>query len=303
MSTPSSLPCPEPIPSSGDISRYAEIDFATTPPPVFSAQPNMVPVDTILSNQLGPVTNPVTPSSSMDNGILGAPILPVVEESNAKPLLSSYSGSDINASTTLANNNLGFVSVNDISNMSVESSNAPNVPGIQKFTNQVAPETPQNNIPAPPQNNIPTPPQNNIPMPFENNNPLPHHDSSMPHNHNSMPHNNNSMPPRNLSTFIANNDKPRASTEHFNPKPNNKNIAPVKNIEHFMSQMTMMDNIVLAIVVGSIIYYVVSAKHNMDLSKVPILAQLSDPAVTVQNKIIIVIAVVVALVLIGRMLK
>ena len=269
MSTPSSLPCPEPMPSSSDISRYAEIDFATTQPSVFSAQPNMVPVDTILSTQLGPVTNPVTPSSSMDNGIVGAPILPVVEESNAKPLLSSYSGSDINASTTLANNNLGFVSVNDISNMSVESANAPSVTGIQKFT----PE-----IPAPPQNNNHAPPQNN--------------------NH-APPQNNNHTPPKNLSTFIANNNKPRASTEHFNPKP----VAPVKSIEHFMGHMTMMDNIVLAIVVGAIIYYVVSAKQNLDLSKIPILAQLSDPAVTVQNKIVIVVAVVVALVLIGRMLK
>ena len=271
MSTPSSLPCPEPMPFSDDISGYADVDFATTAHPVFSAQPNMVPIDTILSKQLGPVTNPVSPSVSMDNGIVGSPILSVVEESNAKPLLSSYSGADINASTTLANNNLSYVSVNDIIN-NVEHPvpmNIPSVTGVQKFTN-VDNKPKFENIPIPPQNNMPA-------HPINNNN--------------------------NLSNFIARNDKPRASTEHFNPKPVNKNIAPVKNVEHFMSHMNMMDNVVLAVVVGAIIYYVVSAKHDVDLSKFPILAQLSDPAVTTQNKIVIVISVVVALVLIGRMLK
>lgn len=268
MSTPSSLPCPEPMPFSDDISGYAEVDFATVAQPIYTAQPNVVPVDTILSNQLGPVTNPVSPSVSMDNGIVGSPILPVVEESNAKPLLSSYSGSDINASTTLADNNLSFVSVNDIIN-NVEQPTGMQVPtGIQKFTNV-------NNEPKVHQN-IPPPPPNNMPLHTKNNN---------------------------LSNFIAKNDKPRATTEHFNPKPAIKNIAPVKNVEHFSGHMSIMDNIVLTIVIGAIIYYVVSSKQDVDLSKIPILAQLSDPNATTQNKIIIVVAVVVALVLIGRMLK
>ena len=51
--------CPEPTPYSYT-SDMAPVDFESPSPAVFSAQPTFSPVDSILSNQLGPITNPVT---------------------------------------------------------------------------------------------------------------------------------------------------------------------------------------------------------------------------------------------------
>ena len=106
-------PCPEPTPYSYS-SDMAPIDFESTSPAVFSAQPAFAPVDSILSNQLGPITNPVT-NNSLIVPVAGAPILPVIDSANAEPQLSSTAGTDINESTTLLQNNSNkFVSINDI---------------------------------------------------------------------------------------------------------------------------------------------------------------------------------------------
>jgi len=66
-----------------------------------------------------------------------------------------------------------------------------------------------------------------------------------------------------------------------------------------------MDNIVILIVLAAFIYYIVSLKtdYKVDVSKIPIANQLADNSVSVENKIIIVLAVVIALVLIRKMLK
>jgi hypothetical protein len=72
-----------------------------------------------------------------------------------------------------------------------------------------------------------------------------------------------------------------------------------------------MDNLVLLVAVAASIYYYVSTYHpeylrsipNVDFSKIPIISQLNDPNVSNENKIVIVVAVVVAVVLIARMLK
>ena len=105
--------CPEPTPYSYS-SDMAPVDFASTLPVVFSAQPAFAPVDSILANQLGPITNPVTDKTFIVP-VGGAPILPIVDYGIAEPQLSSTAGSSINESTTLFQNNLvDFKSVNDI---------------------------------------------------------------------------------------------------------------------------------------------------------------------------------------------
>ena len=86
MSTSPSVSCPEPLPYSDDISGYADIDFTVAAPKVQSMQPNIVQVDSILSNQLGPTSNPMqAPSASW---MPGFPELAPGGENNAKPLLS-----------------------------------------------------------------------------------------------------------------------------------------------------------------------------------------------------------------------
>lgn len=251
MSAPPSVSCPEPIPYSDDISGYAEIDFKVAPPAVQTMQPSFVSIDSILSNQLGPVTNPVQSQS-----VSGFPSLPEVgSTNNVTPLLSSYSGSEINASMTLSSSVPSNVSVNDI----VSESSKPVVqPTVQPV---VQPTVPQN--------------FRNVPKPVIRNK------ESF-----------NNIPKNNLAKYI--NNKPR-QVEHFKPR----------QVEHF-HQMTIMDNIILAIVIGAFIYFVYSHKsgdNNIDVSKVPIVSQLADKNVSSENKIIIVLTIVIACVLINRMLK
>jgi hypothetical protein len=69
-----------------------------------------------------------------------------------------------------------------------------------------------------------------------------------------------------------------------------------------------MDMIVFIIVLCVGTYYYVSTYHaewlaNIDVNKIPIISQLNDPNVTQENKIIMIIAVVIGIVLVSRMLK
>lgn len=282
MSTSPSVSCPEPLPYSDDVSGYADIDFNVAAPKVYSMQPNMVQVDSILSNQLGPTSNPMqAPSSTPAPYVAGFPVLATVGENNAKPLLSSYMGADISSPTTLSSGNTNFLSVNDIVG-SPSAPAAPTVAAAQQFTNVPVQQQSREHFSPKNANAIEIETPNNVrehfgpqPKPREKIGPQP-------------------QPKNNLATFInKNNNKP--SIEHFKPK----------NIEHFKNLSTM-DNIVLTIVIGTFIYYIVTLKHghpNVDVSKIPILSQLSDNNVSNENKIIIVLAVVIACVLISRMLK
>jgi hypothetical protein len=101
MASPSAVPCPEPIPYSSNNS-YADIDFTEPPMDVFTAQPKFVDVDSILADQLGPVTNPVTTNAQPE--LSGSPVLPKVNQSNAAPVGDGSKGADINNSYTLINN-------------------------------------------------------------------------------------------------------------------------------------------------------------------------------------------------------
>jgi hypothetical protein len=264
MSAPSSVPCPEPMPYSDEIYGYSDIDFTVKNHPIYSAQPAFVPIDKILSNQLGPVTNPVLSPSTATYDVKGFPILPEVESSNAKPLLSSYAGAEINLSTTLANNNLNFMSVNDITNT----------------PQPVAQPVAQPTQPVP---NVVQPPSSPLVQKFTNINK---------HEENNLPKKNN-----NISNFIVKENSKNNSVEHFKGQ---------KTVEHFGGK-TVMDNVILFLVIATIIYFMSSiyksTESNFDTSKIPIVAQLTDNNVSNENKLIIVVAIVVAFVLIQRMLK
>jgi len=125
MASPSAESCPEPIAYSSNNS-YADIDFTEPAMAVFTAQPKFVEVDSILSNQLGPVTNPVTTNAQPQ--LPGSPVLPFVNQSNAAPVVDSAVGADVNYSSTLENN-IPSLAVNSVSAPSVsdESKPAPKV--------------------------------------------------------------------------------------------------------------------------------------------------------------------------------
>jgi hypothetical protein len=104
--------CPEPMPYSSNNSYMADIDFTEPPMAVFTAQPKFAEVDSILAQQLGPTTNPVTTNEQPE--LSGSPVLPVVNQSNAMPVSSNVSGADINAPTTLIQEFESTLAVNDV---------------------------------------------------------------------------------------------------------------------------------------------------------------------------------------------
>ena len=273
--------CPEPVPFSDVVSDYADIDFNVKSPPVVSLQPVMVPVDTILANQLGPNSNPLqSPAVTPMTYVSGFPELSPVGESNAIPLLSSNIGADINAPMTLSNPSLSFSSINDIVNEDKIK---------QQFT-QPQSQPQSQPITQPSIENF----NSNILKKNERQHRQPRMNKVNVNNNLSRANNNLAGANNNLAKYINN----TASIEHFSPK----------KIEHFnLPKLSMMDNIVIAIVLFAFIYYIVSLKSdysvNVDVSKIPIASQLADNNVSVENKIIIVLAVVIALVLIRKMLK
>jgi len=104
--------CPEPMPYSSNNSYMADIDFTEPPMAVFTAQPKFAEVDSILAQQLGPTTNPVTTNEQPE--LSGSPVLPVVNQSNAMPVSSNVAGADINAPTTLIQEFESTLAVNDV---------------------------------------------------------------------------------------------------------------------------------------------------------------------------------------------
>ena len=119
----------------------ADIDFTEPPMAVFTAQPKFAEVDSILAQQLGPTTNPVTTNEQPE--LSGSPVLPVVNQSNAMPVSSNVAGADINAPTTLVQEFQSTLAVNDV-NSDVSTSAGLPMPQMEP----VPEPTPQSN-PAP----------------------------------------------------------------------------------------------------------------------------------------------------------
>jgi len=316
--------CPEPIPYSNESYGYAEIDFKPESHAVFDNQVKLVSVDNILSNQLGNITQPV------QQNISGNPNLPAVGDLDVKPLLSSYSGADISSSTTLSNTEINSVSINDIvfqpERRSVPSMSIMEVPTIplEKQTNEnfrpqqpIRNNQPRNNIEKfapqlPPRNNIEKfgpelPPRNNIEKFGSELPPINNIEKLEPE----LPETNN-----NIANFLNQNINLRNNANKNNAVRNNgiknieafspSNISPSKSKQ--MMNIKTMDMIVISVVALAAVYYYISTYHptyisNIDFSKIPILSQLNDANVTKENKIIIIVAIVIGIVLVSRMLK
>ncbi len=272
MSSPSSLEkCPEPSAYFTD-SYMATVDFPEERA-VMNLKPTFVEVDALLSNQLGGVTNPV---SGNQNGqqmeLSGFPVLPEVGESNAVPVLSSSNGADINSSTTLASNQLenNFLSVSN----NVSQPAQPVQPQPVQPQPVVPPTAPTSVSPMQPAQ----PTQGTVGETFNNVNRVKY------------------------------NPMQKKTQENFGSYIQNK--APVKKVakrvEHFDLQKIVMDYFVLILVIGVGVFYIFSQKQgveNLNLQNVPVIGQLTDPNVSDNNKIMLVIGIVVVVVLIARVLS
>jgi len=273
--------CPEPIPYSDESYGYAEIDFKPTPHAVFDNQVKLVPVDKVLANQLGEITQPV-------QDVLAYPNLAPVGDNNAKPLLTSYAGADISLPTTLGGSDIDTVSINDITQPS-----QPTQPN----------ESNQHNQPNPPSSNISNQLLGVKPIPMAPMNPPVNSKNKERFENNPMQFNHESND--NLANYI-NKNNPVGRVEHFGP--NKKEFFGNKNYKEFFGDINTMDNIVFFAVIIALGYYYVSTYHpeyltNINISTIPIISQLTNPNVTTENKIIIVVAIVIGLVLVSRMLK
>ena len=257
MSSPSVEPCPEPVPYTTTRDAYmADIDFPTNDPVVFSSKPSFVDVDSIVANQVGPITNPVTGNIPVYNM---EPVMPNISDSNASPVISSSMGADINSPSTLVSlNTSDFLSVNNIESF--------------KQTQQVIKP-------------LPTPPVMNK----VNNKPSVESFENSAPNTNTMKLSTN----HNLASFIANN-QPKVNNkinnnknirvkEHFG-KPTNMSSTTIiilllvigAGVVYYMQHKDTM-NFDLA---------------KFDFSKIPILSELNDPNVSKNNKLMIFVGII-----------
>jgi hypothetical protein len=312
MSSPSSVqPCPEPSPYSNESYAAAEINYAPSNQPAVNSvvqNTQFTYVDSLLSNQLGPITNPVTNGSVLNYN--ASPVLPVVDDSNASPVLSSSLGADINNSYTLLQNENNIpVQPTPVRPTPVQPTPVQPTP-VQPtpvFPVPVAPE-PVFPLPIVPDQVVPAPV---IPGPSTPELVVPVADTQIQSNvvppvgQPSESFNNiqRKNPVQNLSKFIQN-KQPIARREHFgSPK------------EHFAitTGSSVMDTLVLCLIVGMAVYYVISPKNmTMDninqsvenvVSQIPVLSQLVDDNVSDTNKLLIVGAIVVAFIFITKMMS
>lgn len=261
MASPSAVPCPEPIPYSNNNS-YADIDFTEPPMDVFTAQPKFVDVDSILANQLGPVTNPVTTNAQPE--LSGSPVLPKVNQSNAAPVGDGSKGADINNSYTLINNAPEIVSAPVV----------PAVPAVntptESFSNFNMPQLP---------------PPMNIDHPMHP--PVVHNVNPPPMMH---------TPPQpmmdnpNIAKFINS-----RQSEHFQ---NKEHFSHGKTI---LDNVVLFIIIVVGVYYLYSVspYY---KPLNVDISKVPLIGSLADANVSDNNKLMIVAGILIAVIVISRLL-
>jgi hypothetical protein len=299
-------PCPEPLPFSNDLYSAAEVNYSPSSQPAVNStvsDAQFVFVDSLLSNQLGPITNPVTNNQQPQYN--SSPVLPVVGDNNAVPVLSSNNGADVNNSYTLLQN---------------ESVNTPNnfmslSPSIQQnFQPQPMQPQPMQPQPLPPQ---PMQPQPMQPQPMPPVAPIQTNEVSNKLTPSESFNNVNKKPDNNISKFIQNN-KPIAKKEHFNGK----------KIEHFKitTGSSTLDIVCLFAILGVIIYMVFpelfqsgsfndrlssikiklgNINHEVEnmVSHIPVLSQLVDDKVSDTHKLILVAAIVIGVIFLLQMLK
>jgi hypothetical protein len=311
MSSSSSVqPCPEPSPYSSDSYSAAEINYSPSNQPAVNSvvqNAQFTYVDSLLANQLGPVTNPVTNGAVPNYN--ASPVLPVVGDSDASPVLSSSAGADINNSYTLlqTDNN------NHNSNQSAPVVPAPVVPApvvpapVVPAPVVPAPVVPAPVVPAPvvPAPVVPAPvvPAPVVPVatepvaPIQSNIVPPVSVPSESFNNMNKP-----KPAQDLSRFIQN-KQPIAKREHFgSPK------------EHFAitTGSHVADILIICFIIGIAVYYIISPSNdtmnNINnsvenvVSHIPVLSQLVDDNVSDINKLLIVSAIVIAFIFISKVI-
>jgi len=310
-------PCPEPIAYSSDMSNMADfdstspfalalspsysgdtvapIDFVVSKPEVFNNLPDFAPVDSILANSVGPVTNPVTNQSVAGNPERQA-VLATMDQSNAEPVMSSSMGADINSSYTLTQNmkNNDFATLDQVLAKAVVPSQ-PAQPQIPK------PQIPQPLKPLPPQQSQPLLPQPLAPQlltpsqPVEPSKPVVTAASLTPSE--SFKNINNAKPTENkpnLAKYI--NKQNKQKVEHFNNK---------RTVEHYFTNSSMVDNVILIVVLcaAGYILFQTDEKVTEMVSKIPVISHLVDPKTSDNNKLMIVGAIVIGVILIMRVLS
>lgn len=279
----------------------ADIDFTEPPMAVFTAQPKFAEVDSILAQQLGPTTNPVTTNEQPE--LRGSPVLPVVNQSNAMPVSSNVVGADINAPTTLVQEFKSTLAVNDI-NSDISTSAGLPIPQMEPIPKP----TPQSK-PAPLGESFKN--INKLKPKFNSN--LAKYISSKEHFGNKPKFNSN------LAKFISSKEhsiknklksnsnltKFISSKEHFG----NKNTKKVRVIEHFNSS-SVLDNLVLFIVILIGVFYLYTLSplyHPLDVSmavsQIPFIGSLTDSGVSDNNKLMIVAGILVAVFVMYKLVK
>jgi hypothetical protein len=331
MSSQSSVePCPEPLPFSKNLDFAADVESSLTPSVLESVvvANQFVPVDSILSNQLGPITNPVTNAAF--------PAITQTMESKASPVLSSYMGADINNSYTLLNNS----SATPMGNNSFS-------------TTPVAPLSPSESFNgghvvehlkvSPNMQNAPKPMSNATNMSnasnMSNATNMSHAPSDMCTHHmfyklnedqkRACCQNSKLKDSMHCKALLSPSNSPshqNQNKQHFNNvnkslpeyiKSNTRNTRNTK--EHFGNKRkehfslttgsSTFDIVILVAVVGVIAYYVITpsnpSQFNIDefASKVPVVSSLVDPNVSDTHKLLIVTAIVIAVIVISNMMK
>ena len=299
MSSPSSVqPCPEPSAYSNDSYSAAEVESysAAEVPPSSSLETSLMnskvvssrfaEIDSILSNQLGAVTVPgaLVPQPTSQSTY---PSIPTVNENSATPVLSSNIGADINNSYTLLQNP-SALPTNQLGSDIATTTSIPltastELPNLVSFA-------PTSTITATPVTVAPSGPIAQI----QSNEVVPLGPSESFNNVNQS----------NIAKFIQKN-QPK-NKEHFNGSSKGKK-------EHFgvTTGSSMIDTLLLCVIIGGVIYYIISPSHDAGLvhgvedtiSKVPIISQLVDPKVSDTNKLLIVAAVVLAFIFISNLLS
>ena len=262
--------CPEPMPYSSNNSYMADIDFTEPPMAVFTAQPRFVEVDSILAQQLGPTTNPVTTNEQPE--LSGSPVLPVVNQSNAMPASSRVKGADISAPTTLVQEFENTLAVNDV-NSDVSTSTG-----------------------------LPMPQMQPVPQPTPQSQPAPLGESFT--NINKIKIGPKNKPNTNLAKFISSKEHFGTTTiENFKSKDKKRVV------EHF-NKNSFLDNFVLFIVIVTGVFYLYTLSplyHPLDVSmavsQIPLLGSLTDSGVSDNNKLMILAGILIAVVVIYRIVK
>jgi len=301
-------PCPEPTPYSANYSTVADVDFVSTPSAIFTTQPTFSSVDSILANQLGPITNPVTSNTNNVVPVSIPSVLPTQNVNNVVPIVSASMGADINLSSTLNQpNNSNFMPVDNV------------------ISNNLSPVNTQLKVPVP--TVIPPTPiesfTSNVHKPMPNvQNPMPSVQNPMPTVQNPMPTVEKPIAYIPIESFKNVNNNPQQKFLKDSIRKFMKDITNTKNTialqkehfgrkrkEHFGNGKSTLDIILLIILIGTLGIYVYTAwtpeldsQLQKSLRKMWPYTSLHDAEITDNHKLIIILSIILVFIVLIRVL-